>query len=343
MVPVEELVAGVLAGDRRAIARVLSLVEDNGDSAHHLLAALHPHTGRAHVVGITGAPGTGKSSLVNALAALYRQGFGGHPPRTVGVVAVDPTSPFTGGALLGDRIRMRELAGDPGVFIRSMATRGSLGGLAWATADAIQVLDAAGFQVIFVETVGAGQAEVDIARTAHTTVVVEVPGMGDEVQAIKAGILEIADVFAVNKADHEGADRTAMALEMMLDLNAGPQRVLHHGQWTVVAASATEDLGGRKPWRPPICKTVAVRSRGIEELAQAIEAHRAYLEESGLWQRREEERAARTLETMLQEELLRRVIAAHPSEEIASLVRQVAQRSLDPYTAVHRLLERAGR
>jgi LAO/AO transport system kinase len=338
MAPVEELVAAVLAGDRRAIARVLSIVEDNGESAHRLLAALHPHTGRAHVVGITGAPGTGKSSLVNALAALVRRGFGSHPPRTVGIVAVDPTSPFTGGALLGDRIRMRELAGDPGVFIRSMATRGSLGGLAWATADAIQVLDAAGFQVIFVETVGAGQAEVDIARTAHTTVVVEVPGMGDEVQAIKAGILEIADVFAVNKADHEGADRTAMALEMMLDLNAGPQQVVHHGQLMVVAAPPPEDAGKGKGWRPPICKTVAVRNRGIEELAQAIEAHRAYLQESGLWQRREEERAARTLETMLQEELLRRVVAAHPPEEIASLVRQIAQRALDPYTAVQRLL-----
>ena len=338
MAPVEELVTAVLAGDRRALARVLSMVEDNGTSAHRLLAALHPHTGRAHVVGITGAPGTGKSSLVNALAALYRRGFGSHPSRTVGIVAVDPTSPFTGGALLGDRIRMRELAGDPGVFIRSMATRGSLGGLAWATADAIQVLDAAGFQVIFVETVGAGQAEVDIARTAHTTVVVEVPGMGDEVQAIKAGILEVADVFAVNKADHEGADRTAMALEMMLDLNAGPQQVAHHGQWMPVAAPAPKDLGARRAWRPPICKTVAVRSRGIEELAQAIEAHRAYLEESGLWQWREEERAARTLETMLQEELLRRVLATHPPEEIASLVRQVARRSLDPYTAVQRLL-----
>ncbi|MBC7224647.1 MAG: methylmalonyl Co-A mutase-associated GTPase MeaB [Anaerolineae bacterium] len=340
MGPVDELIRGVLSGDRLALARVCSLVEDNGESAHRLLAALHPHTGRAHVVGVTGAPGTGKSSLVNALAALYRQGFGGHPPRTVGIVAVDPTSPFSGGALLGDRIRMQELAGDPGVFIRSMATRGSLGGLAWATADVTQVLDAAGFQVIFVETVGAGQAEVDIARTAHTTVVVEVPGMGDDIQAIKAGILEIADIFAVNKADREGADRTAMALEMMLDLNAGPQRVLHHGQLMVVASSA-ETVEEGEAWRPPICKTVAIRGQGVEELAQAIEAHRAYLQESGLWQQREEERAARALEVMLQEELLRRIIAAHPPEAIADLVRQVAQRALDPYTAVHRLLERA--
>ncbi|MGQ9586385.1 MAG: methylmalonyl Co-A mutase-associated GTPase MeaB [Anaerolineae bacterium] len=333
----EALVRGVLAADRRAIAQAISAVEDDGAEVYRLLAALHPHTGRAHVVGVTGAPGTGKSSLVNALAALYRQGFGPYPPRTVGVLAVDPTSPFSGGALLGDRIRMRELAGDPGVFIRSMATRGSLGGVAWATADAIQVLDAAGFQTIFVETVGAGQAEVEIARTAHTTVVVEVPGMGDDVQAIKAGILEIADVFAVNKADREGAERTALALEMMLDLNAGgAQMVLHHGQAMLAAVPKPE---GKSPaWRPPICKTVAIRHRGIQELAEAIESHREFLKGSGLWKKREEERAARAIEILLQEELLQRVIAGRSPEEIVGFVRQVAERTLDPYTAVNRLI-----
>jgi len=335
----EALVRAVLAGDRRAVARVISTVEDGDTAAHQISAALHPHTGGAHVVGITGAPGTGKSSLVNALAPLYRQGFGGHAPRTVGILAVDPTSPFSGGALLGDRIRMRELSGDPGVFIRSMATRGSLGGLAWATADAIQVLDAAGFQVIFVETVGAGQAEVDVARTAHTTVVVEVPGMGDEIQAIKAGILEIADVFAVNKADREGVERTVTALEMMLDLNSGGQQaVLHHGQ--IVLASAVPEPEEEGPaWRPPICKTVAIRNRGVEQLAEAIEAHRGFLEESGLWKSREEERAARAIEVMLQEELLRRVVATREPEQIAGLIRQVADRTLDPYSAVIRLME----
>jgi LAO/AO transport system kinase len=235
---------------------------------------------------------------------------------------------------------MRELSGDPGVFIRSMATRGSLGGLAWATTDAIQVLDAAGFQIIFVETVGAGQAEVDIARTAHTTVVVEVPGMGDDIQAIKAGILEIADVFAVNKADREGAERTVTALEMMLDLNAGaPQTVLHHGQ-VMLTEALPGPAEGRPSWRPPICKTVAIRSRGIEELAEAIERHRAFLQESGLWKKREEERAARAIEVMLQEELLRRVVMSREPEQIAALIRRVADRDLDPFAAVVQLMNR---
>ena len=231
------LVTQLLAGNRRALARTISQVEDGGPTAHTLLAALYPHTGRGHVIGITGAPGTGKSTLVNALAKTYRaQG------RTVGIIAVDPTSPFSGGALLGDRVRMRDLAGDPGIFIRSMATRGSLGGLARATADVISVLDAAGFDRILVETVGVGQAEVDIAGAAHTTIVVEAPGLGDEVQAIKAGVLEIADLFAVNKADREGADHTVMALQMMQGL-APPRRPPRRSE--IGAASCR----GRRPAR----------------------------------------------------------------------------------------------
>ena len=208
-----DLVEPLLAGNRRALAKAISHVEDEAAGAQQLLAALYPHTGRAHLIGITGAPGTGKSTLVNALARAYRaQG------RTVGVVAIDPTSPFSGGALLGDRVRMRDLSGDPGIFIRSMATRGSLGGLARATSDVLTVLDAGGFDRILIETVGVGQAEIDIASAAHTTIVVEAPGLGDEVQAIKAGVLEIADLFAVNKADREGADHTVMALQMMQGL-----------------------------------------------------------------------------------------------------------------------------
>ena len=215
--PNESLVKDLLAGNRRALARTISQVEDDGPESHALLAALYPHTGRGHVVGITGAPGTGKSTLVNALAKAYRAAG-----KTVGVIAVDPTSPFSGGALLGDRVRMRDLSGDPGIFIRSMATRGSLGGLARATADVITTLDAAGFDRILVETVGVGQAEIDIASAAHTTIVVQAPGMGDEVQAIKAGVLEIADIFAVNKADREGADHAVMALQMMQGLAPAP-------------------------------------------------------------------------------------------------------------------------
>lgn len=328
-----DIIAQIRQGDIRATARLLRELDEGEPQAREVLKQLYPYTGRAHVVGITGSPGVGKSTLTDQMIHyLRRQGF------TVGVVAVDPTSPFSGGAILGDRIRMQRHATDEGVFIRSLATRGHFGGLTASARAVINVLDAMGKDFILVETVGVGQDEVDIVHAAHTTIVVTVPGLGDDIQAIKAGILEIADVFAVNKADHEGADRTAMALEMMLDLNTGPQQVVHHGQLMVVAAPPPEDAGKGKGWRPPICKTVAVRNRGIEELAQAIEAHRAYLQESGLWQRREEERAARTLETMLQEELLRRVVAAHPPEEIASLVRQIAQRALDPYTAVQRLL-----
>ena len=220
-------------------------MEDGGAEAHALLAALHPHTGRGHVIGITGTPGTGKSTLVNALAKAYRE-----RGRTVGIIAVDPTSPFSGGALLGDRVRMRDLAGDPGVFIRSMATRGSLGGLARATADVVAVLDAAGFDRILVETVGVGQAEVDIAGAAHTTIVVEAPGLGDEVQAIKAGVLEIADLFAVNKADREGADHTVMALQMMQGL--APARTGHHPRRSGPEGLRRSAIGGAacRGWRP---------------------------------------------------------------------------------------------
>ncbi|RME44449.1 MAG: methylmalonyl Co-A mutase-associated GTPase MeaB, partial [Caldilineae bacterium] len=209
----ESLTQQVLQRKRRAIARLITYIENEDPQAQPILADLYPHTGRAHLIGITGAPGTGKSSLVNELAKAYRR-----QEQTVAVLAVDPTSPFSGGAILGDRIRMRDLAGDPGIFIRSMASRGSLGGLARAAHDAIKVLDAAGFDIILIETVGAGQGEVEIARTAHTVLVVEAPGLGDDIQAIKAGILEIADVFVVNKADRPGANKTAAALKTMLEL-----------------------------------------------------------------------------------------------------------------------------
>jgi LAO/AO transport system kinase len=339
---IHELVEQVLAGQRRAIARAISLIENNGAEAQTALAALHPHTGRAHVVGVTGPPGSGKSTLVNALALHLRKGTDQQPSRTVGIVAVDPTSPFSGGAILGDRIRMRDLAGDPGIYIRSMASRGSLGGLAWATADAVKVLDAAGFDLVIVETVGAGQAEVNIARTAHTTVVVEVPGLGDDIQAIKAGILEVADVFAVNKADLEGADHAVMALRMMLDLNAkGHTKVMHHGRLmeaVMTTSQAAAEPATVAPWRPPIHKTVATRWEGIAELAAAILAHRVYLEQTGGLAWRERERAAAELETIIQHESLRRVLAGCDRDELTALIDQIVRREVDPYRASQVLL-----
>ena len=312
-----ELIERLLTGDRRAIARLITIIENDGAEAQEALAALYPHTGRAHIVGVTGAPGTGKSTLVNELAKVYRQ-----RDRTVGIIAVDPSSPFSGGALLGDRIRMRDLSGDPGIFIRSMATRGTLGGLARATADAINVLDAAGYQTILVETVGAGQAEVDIAKAAHTTIVVEAPGLGDEIQAFKAGITEIADIFVVNKADREGADRAVMALQMILDLDH------------------SSHLSSQAPgWRPPICKTIALHGEGVGAVVEAVEEHAAYLRESGNLQRRERERLEQELRSMITQEMARSFFERLDEAQFHRLVDSIVRRELDPYSAAALLLE----
>jgi len=315
-----ELIEKVLQGHRRAISRCISLIENDGAEAQAVMQALYPHTGQAHIVGVTGPPGTGKSTLVNELAKLYRT-----RGSTVGIIAVDPTSPFSGGAILGDRIRMRDVAGDPGIFIRSMATRGSLGGLARATADAIKVLDAAGYPIIFVETVGAGQAEVDIAKTAHTTIVVEAPGLGDDIQAIKAGIMEIADIFAVNKADREGVEHTVTALEMMLDMNHASR----------LARSGAEE---KAIWRPPVCRTIAIRGEGVPELVEAIEAHRAYLRETGSLVERERARVEKEFRRLLEQRLMQRLLEQTPPQQLTELIERIAAREIDPYTAVEKLI-----
>ena len=325
---IQHLITLAQEGDRRALARLITLVENDGAEAHQALQALYPRTGQAHIVGITGAPGTGKSTLVNAMAREYR-GRG----LTVGIIAIDPTSPFSGGALLGDRVRMKDLVGDPGVYIRSMATRGSLGGLARATDDVVLVLDAMGFDRILIETVGVGQAEVDIASSAHTVIVVEAPGLGDDIQAIKAGVLEIADIFVVNKADREDADRTFLALQTMLGL--GPRAVRHHGTTMQVDAPAEED----RDWRPPIFKTVATRGEGVSDLVDAVESHRLYLETSGEKARREWERARHLLAHTLREALLERLVERVTPAHFDRVVTQVATRAMDPYTAVRLLME----
>ena len=325
------LVESILKGERLALARLLTQVENDSIEGRAALADLFPHTGKAHLIGVTGAPGTGKSSLVNQLALHFRR-----EGRRVAILAVDPSSPFTGGAVLGDRVRMRDLSGDAGVFIRSMASRGSLGGLAQSTAAMAQVFDAAGFDVVMIETVGAGQSEVDIARLAHTTVVVEAPGLGDDIQAIKAGILEIADVLAVNKADRPGVENTERALKSMLEL-AHPTRhvFLHHGQAMSVDAPSKAETG---LWIPPIQRTVATEGKGIAELAVHIAKHAEHLRVSGDWAVRERARLESEMEALLLEALMTRFRAEVPNGNFASALQKVYERNLSPWEAVQMLV-----
>lgn len=337
------LAQGVLDGNRRALARALTVVENGGPHANALLSDLYPFTGRAWVIGVTGAPGTGKSSLVTALTQEYRR-----HGKTVGIVAVDPTSPFTGGAILGDRIRMRDLSGDAGVFIRSMATRGSLGGLARTTRDAVRLIDAAGFDMILVETVGAGQSEVDIVRTAHTTLVVDAPGMGDDVQAIKAGILEIADILIVNKADRPGADNTVRALRSMLELghptrNAGLRADGHHSPASGPSHGAEPASLAQTIWLPPVIRTIATKEAqaaddGIAELVTLIARHRAHLTEVGQLATLERERIEIELADRLRHALYERVMARLGDRAFSAIVDSVIAREVAPGQAVERIL-----
>ena len=302
-----KIVEQVLKGDKRAAGKLISMIEDDDPGATEALAAIYPHTGKAHIVGFTGPPGVGKSSLINRLIREFRV-----RDRKVGVVAVDPTSPFTGGAVLGDRIRMSDTGTDPGVFIRSMATRGHTGGLGLATFDAVKVLDASGIDLVFVETVGAGQSEIEIASRAHTTVVVQMPQSGDAVQALKAGILEIGDLYVVNKTDLGGADAMSSNLDFMLE----------ERQW----------------WRPPVIQTSALEGTGIKELADAINKHYRYLKGGAGWRRKESDRARKELY-----ESMRRLLAESFADETEGItleetVGAIVARKTDARAAAKKLL-----
>jgi LAO/AO transport system kinase len=324
----------VLNGDRLSLSRLLTQVENDAPESRAALIELFPRTGRAHLIGVTGAPGTGKSSLVNQLALHYRK----VENKRVAIVAVDPSSPFTGGAVLGDRVRMRDLAGDPGVFIRSMATRGSLGGLAQSTASMAQVFDAAGFDVIIIETVGAGQSEVDVARLAHTTLVVEAPGLGDDIQAIKAGILEIADILVINKADHPGVEMTEKALKSMLELAHPTERIFQHHGIAMLSAAPKPDSSSALLWIPLIQRTVATEGRGIAELAASIAKHVAHLTQSGDWTVRERARLEVELDALIHEELISRFRRDVPQDQYNHLLEKIIQRELSPGEAVRILM-----
>ena len=311
-VDVPTLVEQARAGAPRAVARLISLVEDASPALREVMAALAPHTGHAHIIGLTGSPGVGKSTSTNALVAAFRaQG------KRVGVLAVDPSSPFSGGALLGDRVRMQDHALDKEVYIRSMASRGHLGGLSWATPQALRVLDAAGCEVILVETVGVGQSEVEIVGLADTTVVLLAPGMGDGIQAAKAGILEIGDVFVVNKADREGADATVRDIRHMISLGER----------------------GEATWRPPVLKTVAAQMQGIDEVVAAIAEHHAWMSEHGELERRRVARAADEIESIALATLRERMGDLRQGAGIESYARDVVDGATDPYAAADRIVE----
>ena len=320
-VPSLELVAPVVEGKIASIARLLSRAEEGADEVLPALEAIYRHAGKAHVVGITGVPGSGKSTLLTKLAIRLRQ-----LERRVGIVAVDPTSPFSGGSILGDRIRMNELSGDPDIFIRSMATRGSLGGLARATLDAVDILDAAGYDPVLIETVGVGQDEVEVVQAAHSTVVVSAPGLGDDIQAVKAGVLEIADIHVVSKCDRADANRTITDLKGMLTLGA------HAG------TGAHSQSAVHATWKTPVVATSAASGEGIDELVDQIDAHRAFLRESGTLRQRQRQIAQRRL-LKAAEDLLRDEFMRQQEGDMARIISDMIDREVHPSAAARQLIE----
>ncbi len=311
----EDLVAEVLKGSIRALARLITLVENEDPRAMHLMGAIYPHTGNAHIVGITGSPGTGKSTLTDKITVVLRG-----RKQTVGIIAVDPSSPFTGGALLGDRIRMQRSSGDPDVFIRSMATRGNLGGLARATADVVKIMDAFGKTWVIVETVGVGQDEVEIAKTADTTIVVLAPGLGDTIQSMKAGVMEIADLYVVNKADRFGADQLLTEVNVRVEQDSQIKEV---------------------PWQAPVLKTVAIENQGTESLVNAIEQHRSFLQESGKLNKHRREKARQETLSLLKEEISRNVMEKVLGDgRFEALIDDIIAHRKDPYSSVKEIVEK---
>ncbi|WP_198471024.1 methylmalonyl Co-A mutase-associated GTPase MeaB [Acetomicrobium sp. S15 = DSM 107314] len=306
----ENTIKKALKGDPRAIARLISLVESESTFAHEIMKAIYAHTGKAHLIGVTGAPGAGKSTLVDKIISRYKE-LG----KSVGIIAVDPSSPFSGGAILGDRLRMQQHALDPSVFIRSMGTRGSLGGLSRAAYEAALILDACGKDIVIIETAGVGQTEIDIVRIADTVILLLVPGMGDDVQIMKAGIMEIADIFVVNKADREGADKIVAEVNLMLD------------------------IAGERPWRPPVLKAIAESGQGIDDIIRAVEEHRLYLQKSEEGKKRRSSRIRHEVEEILRRDIARVVEKQWKERSSNDLIEALASRRSDPYTEAGKLLE----